>query len=127
MRLIALIAVAGALGAVARWGLGGLVQRWAGADFPWGTLLINLLGCFALGFLMHVSLNSTMSAETRQMIGTGILGAFTTFSTNGYETLRLLQEGAWRLAAGNIAGNVVAGILLAWLGMVTARLILGGA
>lgn len=127
MRLIALIAVAGALGALARWGLGGLIQKWTGAEFPWGTLIINLLGCFALGFLMHLSLNSTMSAETRQMVGTGFLGAFTTFSTFGYETVRLLSEGSWKLAAGNIAGNVIVGILMAWLGIVSARLFVGGA
>jgi CrcB protein len=127
VRLVLLIAVAGALGAVARYGLGGLVHKWAGAGFPWGTLIVNLLGCFALGLLMRLSLDNAVSDETRLMIGTGFLGAFTTFSTFGYETLRLLETGAFGLAAANAAGSLILGLGCVWLGGVAARLITGGA
>lgn len=127
MRLYLLIAGMGALGAIARFGLGGLMQRWLGPAFPWGTLGVNLLGCFAIGALMHIGLNTNLSPNARQALAAGFLGAFTTFSAFGYETLTLMQQGAWRLAAGNILGNLVCGLLLVRLGQLAAKSIVGGA
>lgn len=127
MREVMLLAASGALGAVARWGLSQLTHRWLGTGFAWGTLAVNLLGCLLLGLVMQLSLGSIgWSRELRLLAGIGFLGAFTTFSTFGYETLAYLQEGAWRLAWLNIAANVILGLALVWLGMLLGRLLAGG-
>ena len=77
------IALAGAAGALARYGLSGLMHRFLGAAFPWGTLAVNLVGCFLLGLLLEVSRQSGwVSPGFRTIAGIGFLGAFTTFSTD---------------------------------------------
>jgi len=116
------IAAGGALGALARYGLSGLVHAWAGSRLPWGTLAVNLIGCFALGLLMELSRQTGwVPAEFRLVAGVGFLGAFTTFSTFGVETLLALEGGDWLGAAWNVALNVAGGLLLAFGGAVTAR------
>lgn len=127
MRTILLLAGAGALGSLSRYGLGGLVQRLVGSGFPYGTLVINVLGCLAIGFIMHIALNSNvMSATTRVVITIGFLGAFTTFSSFSYETVRLLENGAWLSAILNIGGNLVLGILATVFGLAIGKAVLGG-
>ncbi len=118
IRLLA-VAAAGALGALARYGLSGLVHRWAGPSFPWGTLVVNLLGCFLLGLLATLSVERwTLSATSRAAVLIGFLGAFTTFSTFSWETLQLLREGAVARALLNAAGSVLLGLVAAWAGYV---------
>ena len=118
IRLLA-VAAAGALGALARYGLSGLVHRWAGPSFPWGTLVVNLLGCFLLGLLATLSVERwTLSATSRAAVLIGFLGAFTTFSTFSWETLQLLLEGAVARALLNAAGSVLLGLVAAWAGYV---------
>lgn len=120
------VAVFGALGSLARWGLSGLAQRWLGQGFAWGTLGVNLIGCLILGLLLQLSLTSdAISPHWRTVLAVGFCGAFTTFSAFGYETLRYLQDGAWHLALANIAANVVLGLVMVWLGMYGAKLIAG--
>ena len=90
------IGLAGALGALARYGLSGWVHRFAGPDFPAGTLAVNLAGCFVLGLLTELARHvGWVSPEVRVWVGIGFLGAFTTFSTFGVETFRAAEAGDW--------------------------------
>jgi CrcB protein len=121
--LILGIAIAGALGALSRWGLGQLMLLWTGPDFPYGTLSANLIGCFILGLVMELAERAAwMSGEMRVVISVGFIGALTTFSTWEYETFRMARRGDVLLAAGNFAVNVFFGFLLLWAG---GRLIAG--
>jgi len=97
---------------------------WFGDAFPIGTLVVNVIGCCLLGFVAQFGIESTsLSKETREVIGVGFLGGLTTFSTFGCETFRRLQEGLWGVAAGNVAANLIAGLLAVWLGATVARMI----
>jgi len=122
MRTAIAIAVAGAAGALARYGLDGLITRRAPSTFPWGTFAINLTGCFLLGFLFTLlSEQLTTAPWLRSAITIGFLGAYTTFSTWSFETYRMLEDGALGLAAANALGSLVAGLLMVYLGVVGAR------
>lgn len=127
MRIVLLLAGAGALGSLSRYGLGGLVQRIGGSGFPYGTLVINVLGSMAVGFIMQIALNSNvMTVTTRIVITIGFLGAFTTFSSFSYETVRLLENDAWLSAILNIGGNLGLGILATVFGLAVGKAVLGG-
>lgn len=122
-RLITL-AIAGALGTLARYWLSGLVQRHTRETFPAGTLVVNLVGCFFIGLVMAlVREQQLLGPEARVVIVVGLLGGFTTFSAFGYETLELIRGGSLGLAGLNIAGNVVAGLVAVWLGAGAARIL----
>jgi CrcB protein len=124
IKQIAAVAAGGAAGAVLRWLLAGAVQRFAGGAFPWGTFAVNALGSFLLGFLfVWLIERSTVSELVRLALTVGMLGAFTTFSTYSLESVRLLQEGAYGMAAGNVFGQVFVCLLLTWLGIQLARTI----
>jgi CrcB protein len=98
------------------------MHRFLGAAFPWGTLSVNLIGCFLLGFLLEVSRQSGwIPAEFRTIVGIGFLGAFTTFSTFGVETYRAFESGDWLIAALNVLANVVGGLLFVVAGTSLAR------
>ncbi len=127
MDQIALIAVFGAMGAVARYTVSGWVYRLLGESFPAGTLAVNLIGCFLLGAVVHINQNTELiPAHLRQGVQIGLLGAFTTFSTFGYETLECLQLGQWRVGLLNIAVSVLLGLGDVWLGLTLARGLYGG-
>jgi len=122
MKQMLAIATGGALGAVMRWYVAGAIQRLSGSSFPWGTLAVNVVGSFLLGFLFVWMLErATISEFTRLAVTVGFMGAFTTFSTFSVETARLLQEGALSMALGNILAQVLICVSLAWLGMLLAR------
>jgi CrcB protein len=121
----AVVGTGGFIGSLARYGVGGLVHRQLPlAIFPYGTLLVNLLGCLLIGVLAGL-------AESRQLFGPqfrqfaliGVLGGFTTFSSFGYETLAMLRDADYLRASANIGINVVGGLFLVWLGfqVVAAR------
>ncbi|MDT8367561.1 MAG: fluoride efflux transporter CrcB [Longimicrobiales bacterium] len=115
------VAVGGALGALARWSLAGLTYGTMGTAFPWGTLTVNVLGCFGLG-AVAVWADAAVAAEwIRSAVAVGFLGAFTTFSTFSLESLRLLQEGEGARAAGYIAVSVGLGLGAVVTGMALAR------
>lgn len=116
------IGLAGGLGTLARYGLGGLVQRWAGAGFPWGTVVVNLLGCLAFGAVWGAaSERLTISGELRTIILVGFMGGFTTFSSFVSETTQLMGDSEWLLAGGNMLLHNVVGIAVFLLGLALGR------
>ena len=99
MTRFALICLGGAFGTGARYLLGGVVTRWAGPEFPYGTLLINVLGSFLIGVVQQVGLSTLLIPETlRLVLAVGVMGGFTTYSSFSYETIRLLEAGSWMAA-----------------------------
>ena len=108
---VLLVLVGGAAGASARYLTDVGVQRVRGTEFPWGTWTVNVLGAFVLGLVTVAG-----SSWLLTLVGTGFCGAFTTFSTFGYETVRLREEGRTGLAASNIAASVAAGLAAGALG-----------
>lgn len=118
------VAVGGALGAVGRYLLGNAVSKTIGSALPWGTFLINLSGCFAMGLLMTVIVErELLPAAWRLFLCVGLLGGFTTFSSFGYEALMLLLEGNLAAAASYAGGSVVLGMFAAGMGVLMARAI----
>jgi CrcB protein len=116
------IAFAGALGALARYGLEGFVSHRSGGAFPWGTFVVNISGSFAIGFVFTLMTERFASDPSlRTVLTTGFLGAYTTFSTFSYETYRLAADGALGLAFANAAGSVVAGLVAVYAGVVAGR------
>ena len=116
------IAVAGALGALARYGLDGFVARRTGGAFPWGTFVVNVSGAFALGLVFTLATESWGVAPwLRSGLTIGFLGAYTTFSTLTFETYRLAEDRALGLAAANAAGSIAAGLVAVYLGVVVGR------
>ena len=117
-----LIALFGALGCLLRYGLSGWVHGALGRGFPYGTLAVNVLGAFLVGFVMELGLRSTLiTAELRTGLTIGFLGGLTTFSTFSYETFKLLEDGELLTAGVNAIGSVATCVLLTWLGIVAAR------
>jgi len=113
-----LIAVFGAIGTLARYGLQGLVQIKMGSTFPYGTLLINLTGCFFLGLIGQITLNRmVISPEWRVAIAVGFFGGYTTFSSFGWETAKMLEAGEWLRASAYVAASVVLGLFLSAAGI----------
>jgi CrcB protein len=118
------IGVAGGLGALARYGLDGYVARRASSAFPWGTFVVNITGSFLLGLLFTVlTERATVAPWLRSAITIGLLGAYTTFSTLSLETYRLVEDGAYGLAALNGLGSLAAGLLAVYVGTVVGRAI----
>jgi CrcB protein len=113
-----LIAVFGAIGTLARYGLQGLVQIRTGSTFPYGTLLINLTGCFLLAVIYQFTLNRLiLTPDLRLAIGVGFFGGYTTFSSFGWETAKMLEDGEWFRATTYVTASVVAGVLLSVAGI----------
>ena len=122
MRELLVVGFGGFVGAAARYVVSGWVHRLAGVTFPWGTLTVNVAGCFALGALMALlEARVTPSPELRLFVGLGVLGSFTTFSTVGYETIELLRGGELGLAAANALGGLLLGLLAVVAGAAAAR------
>jgi CrcB protein len=118
------IAVAGALGALTRYWLDGVVSRRAGGGFPWGTLTINVTGSFLLGLLFTLLTERyRVDPWLRSALTIGFLGAYTTFSTLSLETYRLLEDGALGLALANALGTLAAGLAALYVGVVLGRVV----
>lgn len=120
------VALGGALGALARWGVSDWVHSRTGLQFPWGTLVVNLTGAFLLGLAYGAFEQVALSDVTRAFLTLGFLGAFTTFSTFSYEAVLLLQGGEAGRALGYLAGSVAAGVVLAVVGLGVGRAVGSG-
>lgn len=121
------IAIGGAIGAVARFGLSFSLGQVSSGTFPWGTLAVNLAGSFAIGVLVEMFDTYLVPVEWRSFLAIGFVGAFTTFSTFSLETYNLFRDGQTKLALYNIAANNFGAILLVIVGVYVARLIAHGA
>ncbi len=114
----------GAAGALCRYGLTEVVQRWLGPGMAWGTLSVNLIGCFLIGLAFHcIASTGTIPHEVRFVAVVGFIGAFTTFSTFSLENLNFLRDGDYLTAAIYTGISVVVGIALTVLGMRAGHLI----
>jgi CrcB protein len=117
------IAIGSALGGMARYWCSGIAARLIGETFPWGTIIVNVVGCFIIGFFATLTGPDGRvfaSTLTRQFVMIGILGGYTTFSSFSLQTLNLVQDGEWWLAGANIAISVIACLVAVWLGFVLA-------
>lgn len=122
-----LICLAGAVGTGARYLLSGWLLRLAGPGFPYGTLAVNVIGSFLIGLVMQISLSTELIPPTlRLTLTTGLMGGFTTYSAFNYETLQLVQEGSWPLAAANLGIIVVSCLAAGVLGVLAGRIAAGG-
>jgi len=124
---LAMIAAGGAVGALSRYTVAWWGQKAAPGVFPLGTLIVNLAGCFLIGFL-YVVLTQYVLLREEYRVGllVGFLGAFTTFSTFGYETFTLLNDGQKGLALANVLVSNLAGLALVWAGYRLAERLYGG-
>ena len=111
------LAVAGGVGAAARFFVDGAVRQFVRTSYPVGTTLINVSGSFLLGLITGLSLSHLVPPEWQLVLGTGFLGGYTTFSTASFETIRLLQNRRWVAALGNGLGMLVAAVAASALGL----------
>lgn len=122
LQRLVLIGLAGALGTLARYGLGGFVQQVAGGDLPWGTLFVNMLGCFLFGLVLTLADERlVISQEHRAIMLGGFMGAFTTFSTFIFDTGGFMREAQWLLATGNVLVQTGVGLVFLFVGVMTGR------
>jgi CrcB protein len=112
LAVLAGIGLIGGVGALARFALDGAVAARAATEFPLGTLVVNVTGAFALGVLAGAALHG----DAYRLVGTGLLGAYTTFSTWMFESQRLAEDGELRLGAVNVVVSLVLGIAAIWVG-----------
>src|SRR5215216_4177626 len=116
------IGFAGFVGTLLRYWLSGFIARRYGETFPYGTLIVNLVGCFVIGFLFYLFYDRALAGPTARItIFIGLLGGFTTFSSYGLQTFTLLRDGELFLALLNVATSNLLGIALVWLGYSLAK------
>ncbi|MGW5305607.1 fluoride efflux transporter CrcB [Streptomyces griseoluteus] len=120
-----LVILGGMAGAPLRYLTDRAVQKRHDAVFPWGTFTVNVLGCFILGLLTGAVAAGAASSHVQLLMGTGLCGALTTYSTFSYETLRLTEGGARFLAAANVVASVAAGLGAAFAGTACAGAVWG--
>ena len=120
MRFAAVI-IGGGIGSLFRYIISGAVQTRVDAVFPYGTLCVNLAGCFVIGFLWTLFDLTTVRPETRLFFITGILGGFTTFSSFGVETFNLFRDAEYLRAFANVAVSNIAGLAFVFIGVISGR------
>ncbi|MCK4960278.1 MAG: fluoride efflux transporter CrcB [Planctomycetes bacterium] len=119
---IVCLALAGAVGTLARYLMGGLVQRCLPTEFPWATALINITGCLLFGIVWALSHGRLeLSPQLRAIVFIGFFGSFTTFSTFMFETTQLLDQAQWFRASANLLLQNCAGMVCVWLGLIIGR------
>jgi CrcB protein len=117
------VAIGSALGGAARYGCSGLAARLFGETFPWGTLIINIVGSFVIGFFATLTGPDgryMVSSAARQFVMVGLCGGYTTFSSFSLQTLNLMNDGEWLRAGANIGGSVVGCLVAVWAGQMLA-------
>ena len=118
------LALAGAAGTLARYGLGGLVHRLIKSPYPWGTLVINGSGCLLFGLIWSATAEHwNVRPDIRTYVLIGFMGAYTTFSSFAFETAALLRDGEWLPAFANFAAQNVLGLLCMFVGLALGRLL----
>lgn len=123
MHKIALIGLGGLLGTLSRYWLSQTIDERAHASFPYGTMAVNLAGCFAAGFLFQLLDQTAVSPDLRLAIFTGFLGGFTTFSAYALQTFVLTRGSLLPMAAVNVIASNVLGLAMVWLGAGASRLL----
>lgn len=118
------LALGGAVGTLARYGITGGMLAWLGSGFPWGTFAVNMIGSFALGLAIQGSETAALTPELRAMLTIGFCGAFTTFSTFSLETITLIQHGAWGRASLYTFGSLGLGLVFLVLGVLAAGVLI---
>ena len=123
MRTVVAVGVAGFFGAIARYGLEGIVSSKTGGSFPWGTFVVNISGSLVLGFPFAVLIEGRVVVVPwlRTAMTVGFVGAYTTFSTLTLETFRLVEEGSLGLAGANAFGSLAIGLVAVYVGVVLGR------
>ena len=122
MKNLLFVAMGGAVGAVLRYGISSGIYSWFGRSFPYGTLVVNVIGSFAIGLLSILLVEKfEVPHEVRLALVVGVLGALTTFSTFSWDTLDLMEQGLMQRAFFNVLLNVVICISAAWLGAQWAK------
>jgi CrcB protein len=121
---LVLIAIGGAFGAVTRYLVDTTVSAQTASAFPWGTFVVNLTGSFLLGLLFALAVDrDVLPADIRLPVMTGFVGAYTTFSTLMLESWRVVEDGATGLAAANLVGSVLLGLVALVGGLAVGRLV----
>ena len=122
MGRLLLICVGGAFGTGLRYVTTVLAIRWLGSEFPYGTLIVNLVGSFLIGLIQQIGMESLLlSDDARLFLTTGVMGGLTTYSAFSYETVRLIEIGAWTQATVNVVLTTVACMILCFVGMAVGR------
>lgn len=121
--LLLMVMVGAAVGAPSRWLLDQAIQSKHDSGFPWGTWTINVVGSLLLGIILGLAHQGAASTTLVALAGTGFCGGFTTFSTFGYESIRLLEDGSRRQAALNVVASLGIGLLAATAGWYLAQVI----
>jgi CrcB protein len=124
MMRVLLVGLGGFVGTLFRYWLSGLIAKRYGETFPLGTLAVNAIGCFIIGFLFYFFYDRSLTTPTaRTVVLIGVIGGFTTFSSYGLQTFTLLRDGEVFLALVNVVASNVLGLALVWLGYVLAKAI----
>lgn len=117
-----MVGLGGCIGAIARFWLGDYIGSRMGTRFPYGTFVINISGSFLVGFIVTVlSAKAHLSANWRYLVPVGFIGAYTTFSTFEFETLRSIQDGQFAIASLNVVLSVLVGFIAVWAGVVAGN------
>ena len=121
-----LICLGGAIGTAARYGVSLWAGKALGAGFPYGTIAVNVVGSFLLGAIMYVGLSTELiSGTTRLVLGTGVMGGFTTYSSFNYETIQLVRERSFRLGLIYVSATLMGCFVAGLLGIAAARKLVG--
>ena len=119
---VLLVALGGAIGSALRFLTSVAAAHWLGEAFPYGTMIVNLVGAFAIGFVQEVAVDTLLIPEdARLFLTTGVMGGLTTYSTFSYETVKLFEENAWLAAWTNIVGTTALALALCVAGMAVGR------
>lgn len=124
MHKLVLIALGGLLGTLCRYGISLWVDQRTHSPFPYGTMVVNLAGCFVAGLLFPLLENAAVPPELRLAVFVGFLGGFTTFSAYGIQTVALANDGMLTLAILNVVASNAAGLLMVWIGSSLSRSVL---
>jgi len=121
-----LICLGGAIGTGLRYVTSGVAARWLGADFPYGTLIVNIVGSFLIGLIQQIGTTTLVMPEaTRLFLTVGIMGGLTTYSSFSYETVQLVAAGAWGQAWTNVLATTALCLAMCFLGIAVGRLVVG--